>query len=147
MVVGLAEQLIVGGSNSFTVNDVVPSFATCHGFSPSLPGLPSLALHFTVWTPGDKAEVSTVPWSPSPLTPSPDQAITTPCLGSCEPTVEVKFTGSPGKTDVGFAEQATVNCGGGAMLPMWYTRPVLRRATSRFARPPKSPGPQLACMN
>ena len=44
---GLAEQLIVGGSNSFTVK-VVELFATCQGFSPSLPGFPSFTPQFTV---------------------------------------------------------------------------------------------------
>ena len=34
-VVGLAEQLIVGGSNSFTVKLAVVGAATCHGFMPS----------------------------------------------------------------------------------------------------------------
>ena len=48
IVVGLTEHEIVGGSNSFTVNVAVDGVANCHGFNPSLPGLPSLASHFTV---------------------------------------------------------------------------------------------------
>jgi hypothetical protein len=47
MVVGFAEQLTVGGSKSFTVK-VVEASATCQGFRPSLPGLPSYTPHFTV---------------------------------------------------------------------------------------------------
>ena len=60
MVVGLTEQLMVGGSNSFTVKLAVASVATCQGFRPSLPGLPSLASHLTVCWPGDSDAVFTV---------------------------------------------------------------------------------------
>jgi hypothetical protein len=43
MVLGLAEQLIVGGSYSFTVK-LAEQVAVCPGFNPSLPGLPSLTV-------------------------------------------------------------------------------------------------------
>ena len=47
MVLGLAEQLIVGGSNSFTVK-LVEQSAVWPGFRPSLPVLPSFTSPFTV---------------------------------------------------------------------------------------------------
>jgi hypothetical protein len=46
IVLGLAEQLIVGGSNAFTVKFAV-AVAVSHGCMPSLPGLPSLTPQFT----------------------------------------------------------------------------------------------------
>ena len=73
MVVGLTEQLIVGGSYSFTVKPVVDSVAFCHGFSPSLPGLPSLASHLTVCWPGESEAVFTVAVALlPPVMPSPE---------------------------------------------------------------------------
>jgi hypothetical protein len=47
IVLGFAEQLIVGGSNSFTVTVEVHE-ASCQGFKPSLPLLPDFTLPFTV---------------------------------------------------------------------------------------------------
>ena len=119
MVVGLTEQEIVGGSNSFTVNVAVDWVAVCHGFRPSLPGLPSLESHFTVCWPGDSVPVFTcavVPFTGATI-PSPEMVVIRFSLGSCDPGVAVAVTGSPGNTDAGFTEQATVNCGGGASEP------------------------------
>ena len=47
IVVGLAEQLTVGGSNCFTVKEAV-QLAVSQGFKPSLPDLPSFTVPFTV---------------------------------------------------------------------------------------------------
>jgi hypothetical protein len=41
MTEGATEQVIVGGSNCFTVK-VADASAVCQGFRPSLPALPSL---------------------------------------------------------------------------------------------------------
>src|SRR6185437_1129383 len=136
MVVGLTEQLTVGGSNSLTVKLAVVACASCQGFMPSCPVLPSLALQVTVCWPGWRSAVFTVAVAPLPLTPSPVMLTTTFDFGSCEPTVAVAVTGSPGKTDVGLTAQATVNCGGGRMLPLWMTIPALRRRALTLTRPP-----------
>jgi hypothetical protein len=56
---GLAEQPIVGGSNVLTLN-VAVAVADSHGFKPSLPGLPSFTLQFTVYEPGASVAVATV---------------------------------------------------------------------------------------
>ena len=122
MVVGLTEQEIVGGSNSFTVKVAVDCVATCQGLAPSLPGLPSLASHLTVCCPGVRSAVFTVAVALllAPVMPSPEMLTTTPSLGCCEPTVAVTVTGSPGNTEVGLAEQATVNCGGGLVTQVEY---------------------------
>src|SRR3954452_8046134 len=137
MVVGLTEQLIVGGSNSFTVKVAVDWVAVCQGFRPSLPGLPSLASHLTVCWPGERLAVFTVAVALLllPSMPSPEMVLIRFSLGSKDPGVEVTVTGSPGNTDAGLAAQATVSCGGGSREPMWYTRPALRRAESKLPRP------------
>src|SRR5579863_9459579 len=119
MVVGLTEQEIVGGSNSFTVKLAVDSVAVSHGFRPSLPVLPSLALHLTVCWPGEREPVLTCAVVPlaGALMPSPEMVVIRFIFGSCDPGVAVAVTGSPGNTELGFTEQATVNCGGGARVP------------------------------
>jgi hypothetical protein len=48
IVLGLTEQLIVGGSNSFTVK-LAEQLADSQGFNPSLPVLPSFTLPCTVY--------------------------------------------------------------------------------------------------
>src|SRR5579862_33704 len=148
MVVGLTEQEIVGGSNSFTVKLAVDSVAVCQGFKPSLPVLPSLALQLTVCWPGDSDAVFTCAVVPlaGALMPSPEIVVTRFSFGSCDPGVKVAVTGSPGNTELGLTEQATVNCGGGASVPTCTTNPALKRAELKLPRPPKVPGPQLICM-
>ena len=47
MVLGLAEQLMVGGSKAFTVK-LAEQSADWPGFRPSLPALPSFTSPFTV---------------------------------------------------------------------------------------------------
>src|SRR4051794_22844816 len=98
MVVGLTEQLMVGGSNSFTVKVAVDWVASCQGFRPSLPGLPSLASHLTVCCPGESDAVSTVAVELvlGVAMPSPEMLVITFSLGSWDPTVAVAVTGSPG---------------------------------------------------
>ena len=72
MVLGFTEQLIVGGSNAFTVIPAV-HVAVSHGFKPSLPGLPSFTVAFTVYSPGASDAVSTLAVASLPVTPAPDQ--------------------------------------------------------------------------
>src|SRR6516165_3261897 len=97
MVDGLAEQLTVGGSNGFTVKFALVGAASCQGFRPSLPGLPSLALQLTVCWPGWSEAVFTVAVvALAGVMPSPVMLVMTFSLGSAEPGVAVMVTGSPG---------------------------------------------------
>jgi hypothetical protein len=57
MVLGLALQLMVGGSYALTVN-VDEQSAVWPGLIPSLPGLPSFTSAFTVYVPGDSDAVA-----------------------------------------------------------------------------------------
>jgi len=56
-------------------------------------------------------------------------------FGFSIPAVPVTVTGSPGNTEVGFAEQASVIGGGGAIVPTLNTTPALKRAMLKFPRP------------
>ena len=67
---GLTEQLTVGGSKAFTVKLAVAS-ATSQGLRPSLPGLPCLTPHFTVYAPAASEPVATKAVAPVPVTPVP----------------------------------------------------------------------------
>ena len=71
MVVGLAEQLIVGGSNAFTVN-ARRAICSLTGLQAFLAVLPSLTVALTVYEPGSRAPVAIVvvvalPDAPVPL--------------------------------------------------------------------------------
>ena len=132
VVLGLAEQLIVGGSNAFTVIPAV-QVAVSHGFIPSLPVLPSFTVPVTVYAllGLQSAGVYQRDCCRCPSRhhlQTPVQLQVAWSFGLSPPAEAVKVTGSPGKIDSGLAVQASVIVCGNAMLPMLHTRPANRRA-------------------
>ncbi len=99
--VGLAEQLIVGGSNAFTAN--------CAEQSADWPGLaPSVTWPFTVYVPAESAFVSRLTalevLETGPV--SEVQLYVAVFFGFRFKAVPVTVIGSPGKPDGGAATQA-----------------------------------------
>jgi hypothetical protein len=72
-----------------------------------------------VCEPGASEVVSTFAVLSVPVTPSPVKLYTAFIFGFSMSAVAVTVTGSPGKTEVGLAEQASVTGGGGAIEPIW----------------------------